>query len=122
VPGNFLPQKLDQLQKMAKVKSPAIALSPASPVTSPMDFPSMPPRTTSAPASLHEVAIIAEARLGASSHAELRSIQCKFHEGSLVLDGRLGTFFQKQLAQEIVAKIEGVKQIVNQIEVVGWAT
>jgi osmotically-inducible protein OsmY len=35
-----------------------------------------------------------------------------------VLEGRLSSFYQKQLAQEIVGHIEGVVQVVNQIEVV----
>jgi osmotically-inducible protein OsmY len=69
-----------------------------------------PPRTITA---------IAEARLHASSHRSLRGISCKSDQGVLVLEGRLRTFFHKQLAQEIVAKIEGVKQVVNRIEVSG---
>jgi osmotically-inducible protein OsmY len=36
----------------------------------------------------------------------------------IVLEGRLSSFYQKQLAQEIVGHIEGVVQVVNQIEVV----
>jgi osmotically-inducible protein OsmY len=69
-----------------------------------------------------DIATIAEARLGASSHPELRRIQCKSEEGSLFLDGRLSSYFQKQLAQEIVPKIDGVERIVNQIEVIGRMT
>lgn len=65
------------------------------------------------------IAAIAEARFRKSSHRAIRSISCKFDQGVLVLDGRLRTFFQKQLAQEIAANIEGVVQVVNRIEVVG---
>jgi osmotically-inducible protein OsmY len=61
---------------------------------------------------------IAEACFRADSHTALRSISCKAERGVLVLEGKLSTFFQKQLAQEIAAHIEGVVQIVNQIEVV----
>jgi osmotically-inducible protein OsmY len=64
------------------------------------------------------ISSIAESRLRASSHTALRGISCKADQGVLVLEGRLSTFFQKQLAQEIVANIEGVVQVVNQIEVV----
>ena len=35
-----------------------------------------------------------------------------------MLEGRLKSFYHTQLAQEIVANIEGVEQVVNQIEVV----
>jgi osmotically-inducible protein OsmY len=66
-----------------------------------------------------DIAAIAEARLRASSHRAIRGISCKYDKGMLVLEGRLSTFSQKQLAQEIAANIEGVVQVVNQIEVVG---
>ena len=70
---------------------------------------------TSPPCAIAE---IAEARFRESSRMALRSICCKAERGVLVLEGQLSTFFQKQLAQEIVANIEGVEQVVNQIEVV----
>lgn len=60
---------------------------------------------------------IAQARLQASPYLAIRRILCLYDEGMLILRGRLPTFFQKQLAQITVADIEGVKQVVNQIEV-----
>jgi osmotically-inducible protein OsmY len=81
----------------------------------------MPARTEHRVPTTHHIVAIAEARLGASSHLALRNIFCKSDQGMLVLEGRLSTFFQKQLAQELVAGIEGVKQVVNQIEVIGRA-
>jgi osmotically-inducible protein OsmY len=67
---------------------------------------------------------IAEARLAASSHPGLRRIRCRSDGEKLILAGRLSTFFQKQMAQEIIAQIDGVDEIVNQIEVdnrlTGW--
>jgi osmotically-inducible protein OsmY len=71
---------------------------------------------------VRHIAAVAEARLGASPHRALRTILCKCDEGVLVLRGRLSTYFHKQLAQEIVADIEGVEQVVNQIEVAVRAT
>ena len=68
-----------------------------------------------------EIATIAKARLRGSSHRALRMVLCQYHEGVLVLRGRLNSFFHAQLAQEAVARIEGVEQVVNQIEVVGRA-
>ena len=82
----------------------------------------MPTEVEQKAALSRHVAAVAEARLGASSHRTLRTILCKFDQGVLVLRGRLSTYFHKQLAQEIVADIEGVEQVVNQIEVVGRAT
>jgi osmotically-inducible protein OsmY len=64
-----------------------------------------------------EVAATAEARLSASSHRALRSVLCNYDDGVLVLRGRLNSFFHAQVAQETVAKIEGVKRVVNQIEI-----
>jgi osmotically-inducible protein OsmY len=66
-----------------------------------------------------EIAAVAASRLSASSHPALRKILCNYDEGVLVLRGRLNSFFHMQMAQEIVARIEGVERVVNQIEVVG---
>ena len=63
------------------------------------------------------IAATAKARFRANSRTALRDVSCKAERGALVLEGRLSTFFEKQLAQEIVANIEGVVQVVNQIEV-----
>ena len=70
---------------------------------------------TSPPCS---IAAIADARFRANSRTVFRGISCIVEQGVLVLEGQLSTFFQKQLAQEIVANIEGVVQVVNRIEVV----
>jgi osmotically-inducible protein OsmY len=64
------------------------------------------------------IAANAEARFRSDSHTALRGISCTAERGVIVLEGRLSSFYQKQLAQEIVGHIEGVVQVVNQIEVV----
>ena len=74
-------------------------------------------RKTSPPCAIEE---IAGARFRANSHTALRGISCKSERGVLVLEGHLSTFFQKQLAQEIVGNIDGVVQVVNHIEVVSF--
>jgi len=38
-------------------------------------------------------------------------------DGNLVLHGRVFSFHEKQVAQELVSSIEGMIQVVNQIEV-----
>ena len=63
------------------------------------------------------IAAIAEAHFRTNSRTALRGISCKAEGGVIVLEGQLSTFFQKQLAQEIVGHIEGVVQVVNHIEV-----
>jgi osmotically-inducible protein OsmY len=66
----------------------------------------------------YPISAIAEFRLRASSHTALRRISCKSDQGVLVLEGHVHRFFHKQLAQEIAFNIEGVVQVINQIEVV----
>jgi hypothetical protein len=59
--------------------------------------------------------------LRSSPHAAVRGVACAFHDGQLILRGKLRTFFHKQIAQEAVSRLEGVCQVVNQIEVVQLA-
>jgi len=59
----------------------------------------------------------AESSLRNSAYLALRRVRCEVHQGTAVLHGRLPTFFLKQMAQTIVARMEGVNEIINQIEV-----
>ncbi len=45
--------------------------------------------------------------------------QVKFmtNEGYVRLEGKVGSFFQKQMAQEIVRRLDGVQCIENQLQV-----
>ena len=52
-----------------------------------------------------------------SPYRPLRSVLCECDWGVLLLKGRLPSFYHKQLAQQAVASVEGVSQIVNEIEV-----
>lgn len=70
----------------------------------------------------HPLVSIAEARLQASPYYSIRKIFCMYNEGMLVLRGRLPSFYHKQVAQAAVAGIQGVEQVVNQIEVQDWTT
>jgi osmotically-inducible protein OsmY len=45
-------------------------------------------------------------------------VSVEFKEGLLFLRGRLASFYQKQLAQEAVSRLEEVDQVINHIEVV----
>lgn len=44
-------------------------------------------------------------------------VSCQFDAGVLLLRGRLSSYYHKQVAQEAVKGIEGVTDIVNEIEV-----
>ena len=51
-------------------------------------------------------------------HLTHQRIWCEFDGEQLFLRGQVPTFYFKQLAQEAVADLDGVQQIVNEIEVV----
>jgi len=67
----------------------------------------------------HRISLAAKERLRQSLYSGLRSISCECDgAGVLVLRGQVPTFYQKQLAQEAVLRVEGVAQVVNQVDVV----
>jgi osmotically-inducible protein OsmY len=62
---------------------------------------------------------IAQQRLQKSDYVSLRDVRCTADADSLVLRGRVPSFYLKQIAQEIVRASHGVRSIVNEIEVDG---
>ena len=66
----------------------------------------------------HIVAQAAKDRLRSNPHWPVRRVSCECDEGRLFLRGRLSSFFHKQLAQEAVADVDGVTQVINEIEVI----
>ena len=66
----------------------------------------------------HIVAQAAKDRLRSNPHWPVRQVSCECDEGRLFLRGRLSCFFHKQLAQEAVADVDGVTQVINEIEVI----
>ena len=52
-----------------------------------------------------------------SPYQAVRRILCRCDHGILFLRGHLPSFYQKQVAQEAVAKVKGVTQVRNEIEV-----
>jgi osmotically-inducible protein OsmY len=73
-----------------------------------------------APSNNDEGQIVAAARqrILHQPHLTVQRIWCDFEEGNLFLRGQVPSFYYKQLAQEAVARLEGVSQVVNEIEVV----
>jgi hypothetical protein len=61
-----------------------------------------------------EVTRAAKIRLKESPHWAIRGLSCKCCRGVLFLRGHLPSFYQKQLAQEAIGKLEGVLQVVNE--------
>ena len=56
-------------------------------------------------------------RLRDSPYNAMRRVSCECKHGVLFLRGRLFSFHEKQMAQEVVARIDGVTQVVNEVEV-----
>ena len=63
------------------------------------------------------IAEVAMERLRDSPYNAMRQISCECKHGILFLRGRLFSFYEKQVAQETVARIDGVTQVVNEVEV-----
>jgi osmotically-inducible protein OsmY len=75
---------------------------------------------TSSPRPAQPLGIVegAEHRLRCNSYLALKNVSCEYREGILTLRGCLPSYYLKQMAQTAVAHLEGVRQIVNEIEVV----
>lgn len=52
-----------------------------------------------------------------SPYKAMHRVSCECKHGVLFLRGRLFSFHEKQVAQEAVAGVSGVTQVVNEIEV-----
>ncbi len=79
------------------------------------------PTIYNTPVRPHKIAEAASDRLRNSPYRALRGISCECDQGVLLLRGHLPSFYYKQLAQETVARVKGVSQVVNEIKV-GSAT
>lgn len=56
-------------------------------------------------------------RLRASPYPAVKRVQCDFDRGRLTLRGQVRTFYEKQIAQEAIAGLEGIDQVVNGVKV-----
>ncbi|MBX3438234.1 MAG: BON domain-containing protein [Planctomycetaceae bacterium] len=60
----------------------------------------------------------AEQHFREDSHLRNQNVACEYHEGVLVLRGRVTCYYHKQVAQTVAASISGVEQVINNVEVV----
>jgi osmotically-inducible protein OsmY len=82
--------------------------------------PSAPRCTTPTPAAASKAASIvelAQRRLRESSYC-VRNISCAYDEGVLTLRGHVHSFYLKQIVQALAEKVDGVRQVVNLVDVV----
>jgi osmotically-inducible protein OsmY len=61
-------------------------------------------------------------RLRGSSYLALQDVRCIAAEDAIYLYGSLPSFYLKQVAQEIATRVEGVRRVINRIEVRGPAS
>jgi hypothetical protein len=54
-----------------------------------------------------------------SPHLAGHHLRTKTRDGHVVLHGAVSTFYQKQMAQEVIRRVDGVQRIANEIVVVG---
>ena len=63
------------------------------------------------------ILISAKDRLLKEPHLSVQRIWCEYDGRQLFLRGQVPSFYHKQLAQVAVAGLDGVAQVVNEIEV-----
>ncbi len=56
--------------------------------------------------------------LSKSPYLTRRLVQCEETAGRVVVKGKVGTYFQKQMATEVLRNVDGVEQIENRLEVI----
>ena len=59
--------------------------------------------------------------IAAHPHLKQRKLHLEAADGRVVLRGVVNTYYQKQMAQEVVRHVHGVERIDNHLEV-DWAT
>ena len=55
--------------------------------------------------------------LESNPHVSMRSLRFETESGRVTLRGMVGTYFQKQMAQEAIRRVDGVAEIRNELEV-----
>jgi osmotically-inducible protein OsmY len=60
-----------------------------------------------------------ESVLGRSPYFSHRALRCEAQDRRVVLRGVVKSYYQKQMAQEVVRQVDGVDEIENQL-VVNW--
>jgi osmotically-inducible protein OsmY len=55
--------------------------------------------------------------LSNSPHVPSHQVRVETTDGHVRIQGTVGSFFQKQMAQEVVLRLDGVQRIENQLEV-----
>ncbi|QDU38644.1 BON domain protein [Maioricimonas rarisocia] len=76
--------------------------------------------TSDYPASASQVPTLicrVQAELERNSYLSHRPIQCVRENETVVLQGTVQTYFEKQMAQTVAAGVDGIERVINKIEV-----
>ena len=65
----------------------------------------------------HSLASLISSAIQQNPHLNRRRLRFETHEGRVVLRGVVSSYYQKQMAQEALRKVDGVGQIENHLEV-----
>lgn len=68
-------------------------------------------------ASTNELIQRVDSAIKTNPHLSGHRVTCREDSGIVVLQGKVSSFFQKQMAQESLKRLDGVARIVNQLEV-----
>jgi osmotically-inducible protein OsmY len=74
----------------------------------------MTPTSLSTKPVLH---MLVDEALSQSPYFARRGVQVETQEGEVVLRGTVRSYYHKQMAQEILRRVDGVQRIENQLEV-----
>lgn len=55
--------------------------------------------------------------ISSNPHLSSQDLQVQAEDGHVRLDGKVNSFFQKQMAQELVRRIDGVELVENHLQV-----
>ena len=71
------------------------------------------------PATLETGSLIndVESALDSSPHLSRRRMRIEAFNGVVRLEGAVNTYFQKQIAQELLRRVDGVKRVENRLQV-----
>lgn len=85
--------------------------------------PSPSPQLVPSPQQLDAVALVQrlDSAIKGNPHLSGHQVFCSEDCGTVILQGRVRTYYQKQMAQESLRKLEGVERIVNDLQV-EWQT
>lgn len=66
----------------------------------------------------HAVERGARRHLAGTGYPILKSVECSFRNGRMMLSGQVPSYYHKQIAQEALRSAKHVTQVVNNLEVV----